>query len=118
MLCTYVCMLHVYPVGEDCRYQLLRRYKYSQCCQITCRFKCTKTFRSYSDNRSYVRKYWLPTDQIWEQFLFLYKGRFFKMYFKNAITIQISYFFKQNGHNTHITNHIMTLSTSCIRHET
>lgn len=41
MLCTYVCMLHVYPVGEDCRYQLLRRYKYSQCCQITGSLKCT-----------------------------------------------------------------------------
>jgi len=42
MLCTYVCMLHVYPVGEDCRYQLHRRYKYSQCCHITSSLKCTK----------------------------------------------------------------------------
>lgn len=117
MLYTYVCMLHVYSVREDCLYQLLRRYKYSQCCQITSCFNCTKHSVGVNDSRSYIRKHWLLTDQIQEQFMFLYKGRLFKKYFKNVITIKNHIFLTERS-CTNITDHIMTSSTSCIRHET
>lgn len=60
-----------------------------------------ETFRSYSDNRSYVRKIGYPQIKSGNSYCFCSKGRLFKMYFRNAITIKISYFFKQNGHNGH-----------------